>query len=347
MMILKGVFRRLGFFALTALLPTAVLADELNIYNWGEYINPAVLQKFEEETKIKVNLSTYSSNEEMLAKIQGGATGYDIVFPSVHMQDIMAKLNLLEKTDINSYEGFKNIDPRFLRAKSDPKGEYCLPYAFGTVGILYNRRVLGKDITGWRDLVATVKAKHLKFTLLDDMREVLGVGLMLNGHSVNSTNPEELQQAADTVIDIKPYVAAFTYDSRPMVESGDIAAAHFFVGSMINVFGNPKDLGYVIPEEGATMYQEDMCVLKTSPNKANAIKFQQFYTRPDIAALNVAQQTNGTPNVPARQLTPENIKNSKEINPTDETMTRLQIFENLGPGLRQFDRAWTKVKTAQ
>lgn len=347
MTILKGVFRRLGFFALTALLPTAVLADELNIYNWGEYINPAVLQKFEEETKIKVNLSTYSSNEEMLAKIQGGATGYDIVFPSVHMQDIMAKLNLLEKTDINTYEGFKNIDPRFLRAKSDPKGEYCLPYAFGTVGILYNRKVLGKDITGWKDLVATVKAKHLKFTLLDDMREVLGVGLMLNGHSVNSTNPEELSQAADTIIDMKPYVAAFTYDSRPMVESGDIAAAHFFVGSMINVFGNPKDLGYVIPEEGATMYQEDMCVLKTAPNKANAIKFQQFYTRPDIAALNVSQQTNGTPNVPARQLTPENIKNSKEINPTDETMKRLQIFQDLGGGLRQFDRAWTKVKTAQ
>lgn len=347
MMILKGVFRRLGLVALTALLPTAVLADELNIYNWGEYINPAVLQKFEEETKIKVNLSTYSSNEEMLAKIQGGATGYDIVFPSVHMQEIMAKLNLLEKTDIDTYAGFKNIDPRFLRAKSDPKGEYCLPYAFGTVGILYNRKVLGKDITGWKDLIATVKAKHLKFTLLDDMREVLGVGLMLNGHSVNSTKPEELQQAADTVIEMKPYVAAFTYDSRPMVESGDIAAAHFFVGSMINVFGNPKDLGYVIPEEGATMYQEDMCVLKTAPNKANAIKFLQFYTRPDIAALNVSQQTNGTPNVPARQLTPENIKNSKEINPTDETMKRLQIFDDLGGGLRQFDRAWTKVKTAQ
>jgi spermidine/putrescine transport system substrate-binding protein len=346
MMILKGVFRRLGL-ALTALLPTAVLAEELNIYNWGEYINPAVLQKFEEETKIKVNLSTYSSNEEMLAKIQGGATGYDIVFPSVHMQEIMAKLNFLEKTDIDTYEGFKNIDPRFLRTKSDPKGEYCLPYAFGTVGILYNRKVLGKDITGWKDLVATVKAKHLKFTLLDDMREVLGVGLMLNGHSVNSTKPEELQQAADTVIEMKPYVAAFTYDSRPMVESGDIAAAHFFVGSMINVFGNPKDLGYVIPEEGATMYQEDMCVLKTAPNKANAIKFLQFYTRPEIAALNVSQQTNGTPNVPARQLTPENIKNSKEINPTDETMKRLQIFEDLGAGLRQFDRAWTKVKTAQ
>ena len=192
-----------------------------------------------------------------------------------------------------------------------------------------------------------MKEKGLKITLLDDMREVLGVGLILNGHSVNSTNAEELQQAADTVIAMKPYVAAFTYDSRPMVGSGDVAAAHFFVGSMIDVFGNPKDLGYVIPEEGATMYQEDICVLKSAPNKDNAKKFLQFYTRPEIAALNVSQQTNGTPNVPARQLTPENIKNSKEINPTDQTMERLQIFQDLGAGLRQFDRVWTKVKTAQ
>lgn len=352
MTIFQGAFRRLRLIALSALsalmLPAGgALSQELNIYNWGEYINPAVLKKFEEETKIKVNLSTYSSNEEMLAKIQGGATGYDIVFPSVHMQDIMAKLELLEKTDINTYEGFGNIDPQFLRAKSDPNGEYCLPYAFGTVGILYNRKVLGKDITGWKDLIETVKAKNLKFTLLDDMREVLGVGLILNGHSVNSTNPEELQQAADAVIAIKPYVAAFTYDSRPMVQSGDVAAAHFFVGAMVDVLGNPKDLGYVIPEEGATMYQEDMCVLKTAPNKDNALKFMQFYTRPEIAALNVSQQTNGTANVPARQLTPDNIKNSKEINPTDDTMKRLQIFEDIGAGLRQVDRAWTKVKTAQ
>ncbi|WP_082980068.1 spermidine/putrescine ABC transporter substrate-binding protein [Labrys sp. WJW] len=334
--------------SLAALLAAgSVRAEELNVYNWGEYINPAVLKKFEEETKIKVNLSTYSSNEEMLAKIQGGATGYDIVFPSVHMQDIMAKLGLLEKTDIDAYEGFKNIDPSFLRAKSDPKGEYCLPYAFGSVGILYNRKVLGKDVTGWKDLIATVKAKSLKFTLLDDMREVLAVGLILNGHKVNSTDPAELQQAAETVIAMKPQVAAFTYDARPMVGAGDVAAAHFFIGAMIDVFGNPKDLGFVIPEEGATMYQEDICVLKSAPNKQNAIKFLQFYTRPEVAALNVSQQTNGTPNLPARQLTPDNIKNSKEINPPQETMQRLQIFQDLGPGIRQLDRVWTKVKTAQ
>lgn len=323
------------------------LAADLNIYNWGEYINPAVLKRFEDETGIKVNLSTYASNEEMLAKIQGGATGYDIVFPSVHMQEIMSKLDLLEKTDINQYEGFANIDPAFLRAKSDPNGEYCLPYAWGSVGIMYNRKVLGKDITGWHDLIETVKAKGLKFTLLDDVREVMGVGLMLNGHSVNSTDPAELQQAADTIIAMKPYVAAFTYESRPMVGSGDVAAAHYFIGSMIDVFGNPKDLGYVIPEEGATMYQENICVLKTAPNKENALKFMQFYTQPEIPALNMAQQTNGTANLKARALTPDNIKNSEEINPPPETMKRLQIFEDIGKDIRQYDRLWTRIKTAQ
>ena len=327
--------------------PSAKADGQLNIYNWGEYINPAVLKKFETDTGIKVNLDTYASNDEMLAKVRTGDTGYDIVFPSVYMQDIMANLDLLEKTDINQYEGFKNIDPQFLKAKTDPKGEYCLPYAWGTVGIGYNRDVLGKDIKGWKDLIETVKAKNLKFALLDDMREVLGVGLILNGKSVNSTDPEDLKQAAQTIIDMKPYVAAFTYESRPMVAAGDIAAAHWFVGAMIDVFQNPKKLGYVIPVEGATMYQEDICVLKTAPNKENAKKFLEFYTQPEVAALNIAQQTNGTPNVPARALEPENIKNSQQINPPEDVMKRLQIFVDLGADIRKYDRVWTTIKTAQ
>lgn len=95
------------------------------------------------------------------------------------------------------------------------------------------------------------------------------------------------------------------------------------------------------------MYQEDICVLKTAPNKDNAIKFMQFYTQPEVAALNIAQQTNGTPNVPARALEPENIKNSQEINPPDETMKRLQIFEDIGENIRAVDRVWTSIKTAQ
>ena len=232
---MKKIITGLGAVVLLATASAPAMAEgNLAVYNWGDYINPEVLDKFAAEYGVKVTLDTYGSNEEMLAKIQAGATGYDIVFPSVHMHDIMAKLDLLEKTDVNQMPGWENIDKSHLLSKTDPNGEYCLPYAWGSVGIFYNRKILGKDVTGWKDLIATVKAKGLKFTLLDDMREVLAVGLMLNGHKINSTDPAELQQAADTIVAMKPDVAAFTYDERPMVQAGDVAAGHAFVGAMVD-----------------------------------------------------------------------------------------------------------------
>ena len=113
--------------------------ETLNVYNWGDYINPAVLEKFEAETGIKVNLDVYGSNEEMLAKIQAGASGYDIVFPSVHFHDILYKLGLLHESKINESPLFGNIDKDFIISKTDPDGSWCLPYARGSVGIFYNK----------------------------------------------------------------------------------------------------------------------------------------------------------------------------------------------------------------
>lgn len=318
---------------------------KLALYNWGDYINPEVLTKFTEETGIEVSLDTYSSNEEMLAKIQAGATGYDIVFPSVHMQDVMVKLGLLEKTNINQSPEFKNIDPAFLRSKEDPASEYCLPYAWGTVGIFYNEKVTG-PITGWADFFAIPEKTGGKISLLDDMREVLAAGLIMTGKSVNSTDPAEVQAAADYILSQKEKVTAFTYESMALMTSGDLAAAHFFVGGNV-FFTEMPDIKYVIPAEGATMYQENICVLASAPNKENAKTFLEFYLRPDIAALNVSQQFNGTPNKPANALTPDFIKSNPNINVPPETMARLQIFQDLGASLKIYDRAWNTIRTAQ
>ncbi|SDH84918.1 spermidine/putrescine transport system substrate-binding protein [Pseudomonas flavescens] len=319
--------------------------EALRLYNWGDYINPEVLTRFTAETGITVSLDTYGSNEEMLAKLQAGARGYDIVFPSVHMHDTLSALGLLEKTDINQDAAFANIDPAFLRAKSDPKGEYCMPYAWGTVGILYNKNKVSKPIESWDDFFAEAKAGN-KVIMLDDMRETLGVGLIKDGKSVNSTDPAELKRAADWLIERKSLISAFTYDSVPMVQSGDAAASHYFVGAMMYVKQDPQNLAYVIPREGATMYQEDMCVLKSAPNKANAKRFMSFVLRPEIAALNTAQQMNGTPNKEALKLLPAELRDNPQINPPAEAMAKLQIFEDLGKGLRQYDRVWTRVRTA-
>jgi spermidine/putrescine transport system substrate-binding protein len=320
-------------------------AEELHLYNWGDYINPEVLTRFTEQTGIKVSLDTYGSNEEMLAKLQAGAKGYDIVFPSVHMQDTMAKLGLLEKTDINQSPAFANIDPAFLRAQSDPKGEYCMPYAWGTVGIFYNKSKVSKPIESWADFFAEAKAGK-KVIMLDDMRETLGVGLIVNGKSVNSTDPADLKLAGDWLIARKPLISAFTYDSVPMVQSGDAAAAHYFVGAEMYVQQDPEHLAYVIPKEGATLYQEDICVLKSAPDKANAKRFMEFFLQPEIAALNTKQQMNGTPNKEALKLLPAEMRDNPQVNPSAEVMARLQIFHDLGKDLKQYDRAWTRVRTA-
>lgn len=318
---------------------------KLALYNWGDYINPEILTKFTAETGITVSLDTYSSNEEMLAKIQAGATGYDIVFPSVHMNDIMLKLGLLEKTDINLAPDFKNIDPANLRSKEDPTSSYCLPYAWGSVGVFYNEKITG-PITSWADFFAVPEKTGGKITLLDDMREVLAIGLINNGKSVNSGDPADVKAAADYVLAHKVSVSAFTYDSMVMMASGDLAAAHFFVGGHV-FFTQMPEIKYMIPSEGATMYQENICVLATAPDKENAKKFMEFYLRPEIAALNVAQQYNGTANVPARGLIPDEIKNNPTITVTAETLARLHIFEDIATSLKLYDRAWNTIRTAQ
>ena len=152
----------------------ATAAGELHLYNWGDYINPEVVDKFSKEFDVKVSLDTYSTNEEMLAKIQAGATGYDLIWPSVHMNDIMLQLGLLEETKINQVKGFENIDPAALRSKQDPKADYCLPYAWGPVGIFYNKTVAGQDFKSWKDLFDYAAKNPGRVTLLDDLRETLG-----------------------------------------------------------------------------------------------------------------------------------------------------------------------------
>ena len=324
--------------------PPAHAAGELHLYNWGEYINPEVIDKFGKEFEVDVSLDTYSTNEEMLAKIQAGASGYDLIWPSVHMNDIMLQLGLIEKAEPNKLKGFENIDKSALRSKQDPNADYCLPYAWGPVGIFYNKKIVGGDLKSWADFFDYAAKNPGKITLLDDLRETLGIGLIVNGKSVNSRDPAEVKQAEEFILKQKPNVGAFRYDVIPLIESGDIGAAHYYVGSVLNVIRRPDELGFVIPEEGATMYQENICMLKTAPNKENALKFMEFMLRPEISALNTTMLTNGSVNNAAIPLLPEDLKNHPAINPPPDVRAKLQIFEDLGSDLKLYDRAWSRIK---
>ncbi|MEP4197071.1 MAG: spermidine/putrescine ABC transporter substrate-binding protein [Aliishimia sp.] len=327
------------------LLTGAASAERLQLYNWGDYINPDILAKFTEETGIEVGLDTYASNEEMLAKIQAGASGYDIVFPSIHMVDIMLNLKLLAQTDINKSADWGNIDPAFLRAKNDAEGSYCMPYAWGTVGIFYNREKAGGDIASWEEFFAIPEKTGNNITMIDDMREVMAVGLMANGFSANTTDPTEIKAATDWLIERKTSVSAFTYAMPGLFLSGDIAAGQFFVG-LAGAITQDDNLQYVIPSEGATMFEEAMCVLNSAPNKDAAQKFMEYMLRPDISVLNTNQQFNGSVNIPARDLVADVIKSDPNVNIGTDTMTRLQMFEDIGAALKMYDRAWNTIRTA-
>ena len=320
--------------------------EVLNVYNWGDYINPAVLEKFTAETGIKVNLDVYGSNEEMLAKIQTGASGYDIVFPSVHFHDILYKLDLLHESKINESPLFKNIDEDFIISKTDPNGSWCLPYARGSVGIFYNKNIVTGGIQTWDDFFSIPEKYGGKITMLDDPRETIGVGLIVNGKSVNSTDSGEIKAAAKYINDRKDKISAFSYDIISLLQSGDIAAAHWYVGGLYYVFEDPEQkLAYAIPEEGATMYQEDICVLKSAPNKESAYKFMEFYLNPENPALNTEQQLNISANGPSREALPDDLRNNPYINPPAEAYAKFQIFDDLGEDIKKYTKEWTKIRT--
>lgn len=178
------------------------------------------------------------------------------------------------------------------------------------------------------------------------MREVLAIGMMVNGKSVNAADPADIKEAADWLVARKGDVSAFTYAVPGLYLSGDIAAAQFYVG-LAGAITEDDNLQYVIPSEGATMYEEAMCVLNSAPNKAAAVKFMEFMLRPEISVMNTNQQFNGSVNIPARELVADVIKSDPNINVPADMLANLQMFEYVGTALKAYDRAWNTIRTAE
>lgn len=322
-------------------------AEQLNLYNWTVYIDPAVIEDFQKETGIKVTLDNYGTNEEMLAKIQAGATGYDIVFPSVFMQDIMTQIGLLKSADLKTLKGYDNLDQSFFNAETDKSHDFCLPYNAGTTGLMYNKALTkGYDVTSWKIVFEPPPALRGKIAMLDDVRETIGAALVYNGFSFNSTDPKELAKARDTIAKAKPYWAAMLTDGiGDKVINGDFAVAHWWSGSAAqSVATKPDAVAYVIPKEGANGFQEDMCLLSKAKNVAPARKFMEYMMRPEVAAKNTNWLFGRTPNKAATPLVDKKLRENLNLYPTADVVSRLHLLKDLGDKTKLYDAVWTKVK---
>ncbi|HHK5584506.1 TPA: PotD/PotF family extracellular solute-binding protein [Streptococcus mutans] len=304
-------------------------SDKLVIYNWGDYIDPELLTKFTKETGIQVQYETFDSNEAMYTKIKQGGTTYDIAVPSDYMISKMKAEHLLVKLDKSKIKGLTNLDQQFLGKSFDKDNTYSIPYFWGTVGIVYNSKMLTKVPQHWNDLWN--KAYTNKIMLVDGAREVLGFSLNSLTYSLNTKNRAELERAERKLNQLTPNIKAIVGDEmKGYLIRGDAALGVTFSGEAREMLDANKDLRYLVPSEGSNLWFDNLIIPKTVKHKKSAYAFINFMLKPENAAQNAEYIGYATPNAKAKDLLPADIKNNKSFYPSKETIGHLEVYDNLG-----------------
>ncbi len=333
------------------------LSDELFLYIWSDYINPEILEQFETEYGVRVNVDLYDSNESMIPKIRAGNSGYDIVVPSDYAVQSMIMDGLLAPLDKTLLPNIKHMNPDLMDLYFDPGNVYSVPYFWGTTGIAYNQKFFDEPPTSWSAIFDPAELEKIdgRFTMLEDPREVPGAALIYQGKSVNSTDAEALATAEKLLIAQKPFVAS--YDSSNVnlkLATEEIILAHSWSGmagqAMYGIEdkpGNP-DVRFLIPEEGGVIWMDNLAIVADSPNKYTAHVLINYLMRPDVAARNTDWVLYLTPNAAAHDLLAEETLALYEagLEPDKETMQRLQWIERGEQSDALFSDLWTRV-TAQ
>ncbi|MFG3612333.1 ABC transporter substrate-binding protein [Rummeliibacillus stabekisii] len=304
--------------------------DILTIYNWGEYIDPALIKKFEKQTGINVIYETFDSNEAMMTKIEQGGTNYDIAVPSEYTVEQMRERHLLKKIDHKQIPNLKYIEPDFLHLAFDKKNQYSIPYFWGTVGVVYNKKLLkDKKFDSWDDLWdPSLKGKVI---LVDSAREVIGVGLNSIGQSLNTTDSTVLQKATNKLIRMAPNVKAVIGDEvTQLMINGDAEVALTWSGQAADMMSENEDLTYSVPKEGSNLWFDNMVIPKTSKNIEGAHKFINFMLDPKVAAQNSEYVGYTTPNKAALKLMDPEIVNDTRYYVSKDVREKLEVYKNLG-----------------
>lgn len=319
------------------------------VYNWGEYIDEETLRMFEEETGIEVVYDEYETNEIMYPKVEAGASQYDVICPSDYMVRKMIDNDMLAELNWDNLPNAKaNIGAQYYEQAEgfDPGNKYCVPYCWGTVGILYNTTMVDEPVTSWSILWDEKYADNI--LMQESVRDLFMVALKELGYSMNSTDKQELEEAKDLLIKQAPLVQAYVIDQvRDKMIGGEAALGVIYSGEAIYTQRENPDLAYVIPEEGTNVWIDGWVIPKNAPNKENAEKFIDFMCRGDIALLNFEYITYSTPNTAAQALIEDDdIRNSEIAFPDLSKYNNLEVFSYLGEDAEAlYNELWKEVKS--
>ena len=323
----------------------------LNVYNWGLYISDGsdggldINKEFEDLTGIKVNYTTYDTNESLYAKLKSGGANYDVIVPSDYMIGKMSKEGLLAKLNFDNIPNISMIGDQYKGLDYDAKTEYSVPYTWGVVGIVYNKTMVKGTIDSWGALWdQQYKGNVLMF---NNSRDAFAIAFKKLGMSLNPSSTEEIQKAAEELKKQKGVVQAYVMDEIfDKMEGGEAALAPYYAGDAITMIKENPDLAFVIPKEGTNYFVDAMCVPATSTQKEAAEMYINFMCETQVALANCEFIGYSTPQVKAKDLLPDELKNSPIMYPSKEVLANTETFNVLPDELNQaMDEAWSDVKS--
>jgi spermidine/putrescine transport system substrate-binding protein len=298
-------------------------------------------RRFRARTGVRVTYDTYESNEDLIAKLQAGATGYDIVVPSGYAVACFARLDLIQPIDRSALtEHWANLDSRFLGTPVDPENQFTVPWQWGSAGLAVRTDLVKESLDSWG--VFQDPRLRGKMTQLDDMRDVIGAWLKFRGHSLNSTSTAELEQARADAIQAKPNLKS--YVSAPVkaqLIAGDVWVAHLWNGDTAQARAVNPAIEFILPKEGSMIYLDSLCIPRGARSPRAAHAFMNFVLRADQAASISRRTGYGSPNAAALAADASLLRP-----PTPEEMTRLEYQDDLGAATTEWDRIWTEIKAA-
>jgi spermidine/putrescine transport system substrate-binding protein len=338
---------------------SAQAADEFHLYNWNNYIAPDTVARFENFCKCKVVQTYYGDNEEMLAKLAAGASGYDMIVPTGNALDTLIKQDFLKPLDKTQLPNLRNINPAYLNTDFDKGNKYSVPYAYTITLIGYNdqkMKELGINVDSWAaifDPAILIKLKG-KITVLDSANELMAAALKYLGYSANDTDEKHWLQAKDVIMKAKPYWAAFNGTSYiKELTVGNIWLAHGYSNDLFQADLDAQQAGrkfhirYALPKEGAVLALDNMVIPKSAPRPDLALKFMNFM----LDGNNAAELTNligtGNPNQEAmKSIKPEIAKNTA-IFPDKASLAKLEMLKDIDSKKRRVrNRIWTEIRAS-
>ncbi len=336
---------------------SAQAADVLHLYNWNNYISAQTIERFEAECACHVVQDYYSDNEEMLAKLAAGATGYDIIVPTGNAMETLIRDHALRRLDKSQLPNLRNIDPVWLNTAFDPGNQYSVPYAYTITLIGYNSerlRGLGIPLDSWAAIFEPRYLEKLKdrVTVLDSQRELLAAALKYLGYSANDSDEAHWKQARDLILRAKPYWAAFNASSYiKELTVGNIWLVHGYSNDIFqaDLDAQKAKRGFrivaSIPKEGAVLALDSMVLHKSGPRPDLAHRFINFM----LEGQNSSELTNligsGNPNLAARPYIMPEISQNPAVFPDHAHQARLEMLRDLDRYHRRvLSRIWTEIK---